>query len=570
VHGEPPRGRPPHPAGHGEAEPAEELRAELNIQREADRVTVSQFAPPGVLINADRQVVQFRGPTGAYLEPPAGKASFDVLKMAREGLMLPLRAAIGEAEKQNRSVRRENVRIKRDGTTRTVNLQVIPLKNVRERSFLIVFEDADRPGRPVTRAPSREQPRSPPLRKKEEVGRVAELETELAETRDYLQSMQEQHEAANEELQAANEEAQSANEELQSINEELETSKEELESANEELTTLNEEMSNRNVELNRVNNDLVNFQTSTRLAIVLLGRDLTIRRFSQRAERQLELLASDMGRPISRIRHGLVQNDSPLDLQRLAAEVIADVREQEHEVLDRNGRWHSLRVRPYMTLDNKVDGAVVVFVDIDALKRSEQAIAAARDYAQNTVETVREPLLVLDQDLRVESANRAFYSTFRVAPAETIGRLVYELGNRQWELPRLRELLEKILPQSTTMEDFQVEHGFETIGRRIMLLNARRLRDPQRNTERILLAIEDITERRLAEDTVRQKHAELQAHAEELARFNRAAVGRETRMIELKKEVNELRLRLGEAARYPLEFEHEEGPSAPKYRGDDR
>jgi chemotaxis protein methyltransferase CheR len=157
-----------------------------------------------------------------------------------------------------------------------------------------------------------------------------------------------------------------------------------------------------------------------------------------------------------------------------------------------------------------------------------------------------------------------------VAPAETIGRLVYELGNRQWELPRLRELLEKILPQSTTMEDFQVEHGFETIGRRIMLLNARRLRDPQRNTERILLAIEDITERRLAEDTVRQKHAELQAHAEELARFNRAAVGRETRMIELKKEVNELRLRLGEAARYPLEFEHEEGPSAPKYRGDDR
>ena len=137
--------RPPLPVGKGQAEPPEGFRGELNAQREADRVTVNQFAPPGVLINAELQILQFRGPTSAYLEPPTtGKASFDVLKMAREGLMLPLRAAINKAKKENKTARKENVRVNQNGKTRTVNLEVIPLKNLRERCFLILFEDAEK------------------------------------------------------------------------------------------------------------------------------------------------------------------------------------------------------------------------------------------------------------------------------------------------------------------------------------------------------------------------------------------------------------------------------------------
>ena len=188
--------------------------------------------------------------------------------MAREGLMLPLRAAINQAKKENKTVRRENVRVESNG--KTVNVEVIPLKNLRERCFLIVFEEAGQVGDAADGAPL---PTPRPARK--ESRRVADLERESSEMRDYLQSIQEQYEAANEELQASSEELQSANEELQSINEELETSKEELESTNEELTTVNEEMANRNVELNRLNSDLVNLQTSTRLAVVLVGRDLT-------------------------------------------------------------------------------------------------------------------------------------------------------------------------------------------------------------------------------------------------------------------------------------------------------
>jgi two-component system, chemotaxis family, CheB/CheR fusion protein len=671
--------RPLGPLGMGLPE---SVRGELNAQREADRIAVTQFAPPGVLINEECHVLQFRGPTGAYLEPPAGRASFDLLKMAREGLMLPLRTAINKAKQGNKTVRTEHVRVTRDGVTRKIHIEVIPLKNLRERCFLVSFEDTEKSGRAAALSPARRQPAAPRLSTQQESDRLAELEGDLAETRDYLQAMQEQHEAANEELQASGEEVQSANEELQSVNEELETSKEELESANEELTTLNEEMSNRNVELNRINSDLVNLQNSTKLAIVLLARNLTIRRFNPEAEKQFDLLANDQGRAIGKIRHALVSSDpagSPLDLETLSANVIGELREQEQEVRDKDGRWYSLRVRPYITLDNKVDGAVLMLVGIDNIKRSEQAAKDARELAENTIDTMREPLLVLDAQLHVESANRAFYRTFLVTPSEMIGTLFYDLGNGQWDIPRLRELLDQILPQRTSIEEFLIEHDFAALGQRTFLLNARRIDDRQDKTKRILLAFEDITDRtqawaaraRLAAivegsddaiigkdldgiitsvneggqrlfgyteqeivgqsimmlippdrqdeeqyildkikrgqllqryETVRrrkdgslvevsltispikdsqgriigaskiarditdqkqaakalqQSYAELQSHAQELARFNRAAVGREVSMIELKKEINELCLKHGETARYPFEFEQE-------------
>ncbi|MFN0151328.1 MAG: CheR family methyltransferase [bacterium] len=478
--------------------------AEITAQREADRISIDQFAPPGVLIDSDMQILQFRGPTGAYLESPTGKASFDVLRMARKGLMLPLRAAIDKAKKENKTVRKQSVRIGPSGRSRTVNLCVMPLKNLRERCFLILFEDAEqgpRAARELALSPALPAGRTDRSRRVGESRRVADLETELAETRDYLQSIQEQYEAANEELQASSEEIQSANEELQSINEELETSKEELESANEELTTVNDEMANRNSELGRLNTDLLNVQTSSRLAIVMLGRDLTVRRFSAQAEKQFNILASDIGRPFGRVRHDF----AGADLESFVADVIATGLERQREVQDQHGRWFSLRACPYLTLDNKPDGAVLVLVDIDDLKKTERGIAEARDYAENVIATVREPLLVLDDRLRVESANRAFFETFRVARARTIGKFIFDLGNRQWDIPRLRQLLEGVLPQSgERVDDFLVEHEFNHLGKRTMALSARRVRGMQGQNERILLAIDDITERTRVLDVLRE------------------------------------------------------------------
>jgi two-component system, chemotaxis family, CheB/CheR fusion protein len=505
-----------------QGEVAEGFRGELSARREADRVSANRFAPPAVLINADLQILQFRGPTGAYLEPPTGKPSFDVLKMARPGLMLPLRSAINKAKKQNTRARREHVRLEGAGKARMVNVEVIPLRNLRERCFLVVFEDADKAG--PAPAASRGTPRlvEPPPARADRAPRAAEsrrntlLEAELAETRGYVQSIQEPHAAANEELQASNQEVQSANEELQSINEELETFKEELESANEELTTLNDEMADRHTELNRLHSDLVNIQTSAHLAIVLLGRDLTIRRFSAHAAKQLNLLASDVGRPLSHVRHTLEVSD----LEPFVTEVIDSVRAREREVQDRDGRWLSLRVRPYLTLDNKVDGAVLVLVDIDDLKRSELALAAAREYAESIIGTIRDPLVVLDPDLRVESVNRAFYRTFGVTPADTIGKFIYELGNRQWDIPEFRALLEEILPESHTIEDFLLEWDFEPRGRRTMLLNARRMHSPGGIPSRIVVAIDDITERKQTEEKLRgseQRFARFMEHLPGLA-----------------------------------------------------
>jgi two-component system CheB/CheR fusion protein len=484
------------PTGLGQlgppSEQPEDLRGELNAQREADRVMVSQFAPPGVLINAELQILQFRGPTSAWLEPPTGKASFDVLKMAREGLMLPLRAAINKAKKENKIAHRENVRVQQNGQSRTVNIEVIPLKNLRERCFLILFEESQKVGRRVP-AESPQPSRSSRPSLKEPRG-VAELERELAETRDYVQSIQEQHEASNEELQASNEEVQSANEELQSINEELETAKEELESSNEELTTLNEEMVNRNSELNRLNSDLLNLQTSTTLGILLLGRDLAIRRFSVPAEKQFNLMAADVGRPLGSIRH----NFDLIDLEDFAAEVITSVREREREVRDKEGRWYSLRARPYFTLDNKLDGVVLVVVDITDLKRTEQEVKAARDYAEAMLRTARGPLLVLRSDLRVNTANEAFYKTFKATPDQIEDRSIFEMSGGAWNIPKLRILFEDILPGNSFFNDFEVTYDFPYIGQRTMLLSGRRLDQEAGTPPLILLALEDVTEQQRA------------------------------------------------------------------------
>ena len=506
---------------------------ELNAQREADRLTVNQFAPPGVLINAALQVLQFRGPTGGFLEPPTGNASFDVLKMAREGLMLPLRAAINKAKKDGKPVRKEHVSVRQDSGTRLVTLQVTPLKNLKDRCFLILFEDERKDARGVSAARLRDpapgaKTTDRQLSKREESRRIQALDAELAETRDYIQSVQEQNEAASEELQASNEEVTSANEELQSINEELETSKEELESANEELTTVNEEMANRNTELNRLNADLNNLHVSINTAILVLGRDLTIRRFTPLAEKAFNLLGSDLGRPLSGIRHNLdlslpdkdadgaapAGEKHPSTLEDLVREVLDTISVRTCEVRDRDGRWYSLRVRPYLTLDRKIDGAVLVLVDIDALKRSEQDAKFARAYAEATLRTSRSPLLVLRPDLRVNTANEAFYKNFKTTPAETEGRLLWDLDHGQWKIPRLREKLEDILPRNSFFDDFEVVHDFPGHGSRTMLLNARRLDSETGAPEMILLAFEDVSERLRLDEVVRRNEARFRALAQ--------------------------------------------------------
>jgi len=465
------------------------------IEKEADRVVLGRYAPVGVVVNGDAEIVQFRGKTGPYFEATPGAASFNLYKMAREGLAAALRQAVQRAAESGEPVKANGLQIRANGGIREVSLEVIPLgpaeRVKHHRHHLILFFE-ERPRPTGTSAPKpHERPRTAGER------RVAQLTRELADAHRHLQAISEEHEAAMEELRAATEEAQSSNEELQSTNEELETSKEELQATNEELTTVNDELNSRNVELAQLGNDLGNLLTSTHVPIIMVGSDLRVRRMTPVTERALNMAPGDVGRPIGDLRLGV---EVP-DLESLLREVMETLTVQEREVETRDGHWYSVRARPYRTTDSKIDGAVISFIDIDAIKRGLEEAKEARDQAQAIIATVREPLVILDADLRVVTANPSFYETFQTSRETTEGHSLFDIGNRQWNVPRLRTLLEEVLPRQSAVERFEVEHRFETIGSRTMLLNARRVLSADGQPAMILLAIDDVTEAKRAEAT---------------------------------------------------------------------
>ena len=476
--------------------PRDIMPPEFDVQKEANEIVLGKYAPAGVIVDDNMEIIQFRGHTGPYVEPAPGKASLNLLNMAREELALDLRTAISEAKKTNGPVNKEDIIIKHNGDYRDIAIEVIPMQAPSSQSYyLVLFKENTAPAAPELQETKPGKNELVDDRKSEE-REIAKLKQELNATKEYLRSTMEEKDAAFEELRAANEEIQSSNEELQSINEELETSKEELQSTNEELTTVNDELQNRNQELMLLNDDLSNLNTSADIPIIMLGQDLRIRRFTPTAERILKIIPADIGRSIGDIR---LKVDVP-DLEQLILGVVRNLNMEQQEVRDEEGRWYNMQIRPYRTSDNKIAGAVISLLDIDETKRSLVQAEEARNYAQAIVETVREPLVVLDVDLRVVSANRSFYRTFHVVQAETESSLIYELGDRQWEIPKLRELLDGISSKNPQFEDMEVEHDFPDLGRRVMLLNARRIVRDAQGAGLILLAIEDITERKRAEE----------------------------------------------------------------------
>ena len=277
--------------------------------------------------------------------------------------------------------------------------------------------------------------------------------------------------AANEELKSSNEELQSTNEELQSTNEELETSKEELQSVNEEIVTVNAELQAKIDQLTAVQNDMKNLMESISIGTIFLDDNLAIRRFTREAKRVFRLAATDTGRPLADIRSLVLDADLIADAQ----EVLDSLIPREKTVGTAENEWFLVRIMPYRTLENVIDGVVMTFSDITALKAVEAEAKGARDYAQSIIDTVREPLVVLDAGFGVVSASRAFYRTFGVTPEETLGKSLYALGDREWDIPALHEILESVLPEKTAFENFEVRHEFPGIGERSMVLNARQV-----------------------------------------------------------------------------------------------
>ncbi len=385
------------------------------VQQAADQLIITRYAPAGVVVDDHLQIVQFRGRTAAYLEPASGTATLHVLKMVHRELLPTLREAIGSARRDKTPVHVSGITVRRPDGLRLVDLDVIPFKLIQPSAqfFLVLFTEDTAPAVAVR---GRTTVHDGPARRESRL--IGDLRQELAGQERHLQLVLDEHAAALESLHVANAEAQSRNEELQSTAEEFATTKEELQATNEELMTVSDEVRARNTELGILNDDLTNLIASIEVPLIILDQELRIRRFTAGTERVVNILPSDVGRPLG----SLTLNLDVHDLDQIVARVLRTGIVVEQEVRERSGRWYSMLVRPYKTALRRVDGLVIVFQDIDAQKRQAQEIDEARQYAAAIVETVREPLLVLDGVLRVHTANRAFYDTFQTSAPDTLAR----------------------------------------------------------------------------------------------------------------------------------------------------
>ena len=353
----------------------EELPAKTpaDVQREADRLLLAKYVPSAVVVNDDLEILQSRGRTNRFLELPSGRASLNLLKMARPGLLYELRTLIETARKDTIPVSKEGVVLEDGNGGAVVRLEVIPFHTPArdQRHFLVLFEETESSKAPV---PAKPAPRTKSVPDSNEM-QIAQLKQELASTKEYLQSIIESQEATNEELQSANEEIQSGNEELQSTNEELQTSKEELESANEELNTVNEEIQNRNQQLAQLSNDLINLLNSATIPIIMLGEDLHIRRYTPEAGRVFGFSNEDVGKELTRMP---LKVKIP-QLERWMLDVMRDITMRNERVQARDGKFYKLRITPYRTLENKIDGVVLTLFDISDVVGRRKGDGSAED-----------------------------------------------------------------------------------------------------------------------------------------------------------------------------------------------
>ncbi|MFZ0929149.1 MAG: chemotaxis protein CheB [Syntrophobacteraceae bacterium] len=423
------------------------------------RAVLDLFSPPHVIVDEKNEIVFSHGAVEKYLKFPEGKPSFNILRVAKESLRFKLELALYEAARDGRQVNIESLALGEKEGYQIFDLMVNPLMEAKGLSVVAFIEKG---------APKKSKKKRTASSSEEIDPHIVRLERELQDTREHLQATVEEVEASNEELKSANEELQSTNEELNTLNSELQKS----------LDRVSE-----------LSNDLHNLLSSTEIATIFLDNRLHIRRFTPYAMKIFNLIETDTGRSIGDITSKITGHD----LLKTASEVLNTLHRESHEIRDDDGSWFSVRVLPYRTIDNVIDGVVINIINITDLKHTQARAGDAEEVAQSIVETIREPLLVLDGDFRVVLGNKAFFETFRTSRQESEGVSVYELGNGQWNIPKLRDLLEKVIPAKSLFQDFRVEHAFPLIGRKALVLNARRIEQRGSRPHLILLTMEDIT-----------------------------------------------------------------------------
>jgi two-component system, chemotaxis family, CheB/CheR fusion protein len=483
----------------------------ISLRQLTEKTLLKHLDSVAALVSENGDILYLHGRTGLYLEPAPGEAGVNnILKMAREGLRRELAIALHRAEGETKVMSYPNLRVKTNGAFTIVHLKVCPVRmgQIPEtldnsammrgaRLLLVILEPVTDPPIPpdnavAPKAASTDGSKDP---SNGEAARtlIAELRQELRTKNEYLQTANEELETANEELRSSNEEMQSVNEELQSTNEELETSKEELQSMNEELATINAELQTKVVDLTRANNDMNNLLAGTGIATVFVDQHLNILRFTPAVTRIINLIQSDIGRPIDHFVSKLMDYHTlAMDIQ----SVLETLTPKMTDVQTKAGDWYTMRILPYRTLDNAIEGAVITFVDISAAKLAQANLHKAHvRVTEALAATVREPLLVLDESLRVVVVNPPFCSAFHIASDDAIGRELYELGEHQWDIPVLRKMLQDILLEGAVFHDHIIKHELGEAGLCTLRMNACMIRELNQSGL-ILLSIEDVTEQK--------------------------------------------------------------------------
>ena len=340
------------------------------LRRQTERALLQRYAPVGALVNRKGDILYIHGRTGQFLEPAPGEAEVNIVHMAREGLQQSLNAALRKAATKGKPVRHPGLQVRTNGDTIRVNLAVYPLPEGSDADapsdmLLVVFEEAAPSVSPSKPAPAH----APDSTLVELRARIAFLEEALRSKDEYLQATTEECETANEDLRAVNDAMQSAHEEMQSTNEELETSKEELQVINEELTTLNTELQRKVEELSQSENDMNNILACTGIGVVFVDHDLQIQRFTPAATQIINLIPGDVGRPVGHVVSNFANYDRLVeDVQ----EVLDTLAPKEIEVLDKVGVWRLLRITPYRTVENVIEGVAITFIEITDQKKMKE------------------------------------------------------------------------------------------------------------------------------------------------------------------------------------------------------
>lgn len=443
-----------------------------NMTRQIERLLLDRYAPVSVIINEQGKIVYIHGRTGKYLEPSSGQPSWNIVEMAREGLRMPLVSSLRMAARKGETeIISNGLRVKTNGDFETIDLKLekIMKPEALRDLFLVSFRPQTQEDKPPCADAGG---RTPVLMEKP--GEKEQLEQELFFTKESLRATIEELEVSNEELKSTNEELQSTNEELQS--------------SNEELNTVNSELQNKLESLTETNDDMQNLLNSTDIATIFLDAHLRIKRFTRQAKAIIKLIDSDIGRPLGDLT-SILQYEHLIDDARTVLQTLVY---KDTEVRAINGDWYLLRILPYRTTENMIDGLVISFVDIDRLKKAEQTVEATQLTAA-IVNTVRQPLLVLNDKLNILTANASFNQAFNRKNENLTGQSLFSINEGAWDRGPLRKHLAEILASGAAFEAHCLDAGFPDIGDKNLLIDGGILKQSPGNPTLILLAITDVT-----------------------------------------------------------------------------